>query len=415
MHALGTYRRYNARRGRFTSPSFCIPDERRATHTWVLGKTGVGKSTFLANSIVQDIRAGNGFALFDPHGDLAETVLSLFPPARRKDVVYFNPADADSPIGFNPLAQVEPDRRPLVVSTVTDALHSLWPDSWGPQLQMFLEASCGALLETPGSTLPGIGLMLTSARYRALVLRSVRDVGVRNFWERDFALMTEREQRERSLSTLNKVGQFLNDFRLRNIVGQARSGFDIDDILSGRKIFIANLAQGELGLGKSRLLGALLVVCFYLAALRRKDRSPFHMYVDEFQTFGASTFAEMLSGIRKYGVSLTLAHQYLEQLDDKLRAAIIGTIGTTVAFRVGARDAEVLAPEFSLKPDDFTTLEAHKAYVRTADRTVPLTMPPLNAKRFPSAPRRIANRCRNELAKPRHQVEKDIARLFSDA
>lgn len=157
MHALGTYRRYNARRGRFTAPSFYVPDERRLTHSWVIGKTGVGKSTFLANSILQDIRAGNGIALFDPHGDLAETVLSLFPPARRKDVIYFNPADADFPLGFNPLAGVDPDRRPVVISTVTDALHSLWPDSWGP-----------AAPDVPGSLVwsPPGGAGLYLARHR---------------------------------------------------------------------------------------------------------------------------------------------------------------------------------------------------------------------------------------------------------
>ena len=309
----------------------------------------MGKSTFLANSLIQDIRAGNGCALFDPHGDLAEQILEYVPPWRRNDVIYFNPADIEYPIGFNPLANVDPDRRPLVVSTVVDALHSLWPDSWGPQLQMFLEATCGALLEMPGATLPQINLMLTDAKFRAHVLRHVQDVGVRSFWERDFALMPEREQRERSLSTLNKVGQFLNDFRLRNIVGQPRSGFDIDDILANRKVFIANLAQGELGIGKSRLLGALLIVCFHLAALRRRDRTPFHIAVDEFHSFGASTFADMLSGVRKYGVSLTLANQYVDQLAEPLRAALFGTVGTVVAFSIGVRDAPYLAPEFSMK------------------------------------------------------------------
>ena len=153
--------------------------------------------------------------------------------------------------------------------------------------------------------------------------------------------MPEREQRERSLSTLNKVGQFLNDFRLRNIVGQPRSGFDIDDILANRKVFIANLAQGELGIGKSRLLGALLIVCFHLAALRRRDRTPFHIAVDEFHSFGASTFAEMLSGIRKYGVSLTLANQYVDQLAEPLRAALFGTVGSIVAFRIGVAGCAV--------------------------------------------------------------------------
>jgi type IV secretory pathway TraG/TraD family ATPase VirD4 len=413
MHALGTYRRYNSRRRKFTSPSFYISDEARLRHLWVIGKTGMGKSTFLANSLIEDIRAGAGCALFDPHGDLAEEILSYVPPWRRNDVIYFNPADIEYPIGFNPLANVEPDRRPLVVSTVVDALHSIWPDSWGPQLQMFLEATCGALLEMPGATLPGINLMLTDAKFRAHVLRHVKDVGVRSFWERDFALMPDRERRERSLSTLNKVGQFLSDFRLRNIVGQPRSGFDIDDIMANRKVFIANLAQGELGVGKSKLLGALLIVCFHLAALRRQDRTPFHIAIDEFHTFGASTFAEMLSGIRKYGVSLTLAHQYLDQLPESLRAAIIGTVGNIVAFRVGARDAEALAPEFSLKPDDFTGLSAHTAQVRTGERTIVLSMPALSAKRCPSGPRRVVNRCHNELAMMRADVTESIQRQMA--
>ena len=412
MHALGTYRRYNPRRRKFTSPAFHISDERRRMHTWVLGKTGMGKSTFLANSLIQDIRAGNGCALFDPHGDLAELVLSTIPPAHRNRVIYFNPADTEFPIGFNPLANVDPDRRPLIVSAVADALHSLWPDSWGPQLQMFLEASCGALLEAPGSTLAGINLMLTRPKYREEVLRHVRDVGIRSFWQRDFAHMPEREQRERSLSTLNKVGQFLSDYRLRNILGQAASGFDIEEVMTNRKVFIANLSQGTLGIGKSRLLGALLIVSFYMAALRRKERTPFHIVVDEFQTFGASTFADMLSGIRKFGVSLTLAHQYLEQLGDPLRAALIGTVGTIVSFRIGVRDAETLAPEFSLKPSDFTAMEPHKAYVRTGERSIELGMPPLSTKRFPSSLRRIVHRCRNDLAQPRRGVEKAVARLI---
>ena len=413
MHALGTYRRYNRRKRRFTSPAFCISDEQRLRHTWVIGKTGMGKSTFLANSLIQDIRAGNGCALFDPHGDLAEQILEYVPPWRRNDVIYFNPADIEYPIGFNPLANVEPDRRPLVVSTVVDALHSLWPDSWGPQLQMFLEATCGALLEMPGATLPQINLMLTDAKFRAYVLRHVRDVGVRSFWERDFALMPEREQRERSLSTLNKVGQFMNDFRLRNIVGQPRSGFDIDDILANRRVFIANLAQGELGIGKSRLLGALLIVSFHLAALRRRVRTPFHLAVDEFHSFGASTFAEMLSGVRKYGLSLTLAHQYIDQLDTSLRAALIGTVGTKVSFAIGTKDAEVLAPEVSLKPDDLSRLLPYMAYVDIGGPTLALRMPPIVAKQFPSASRRINERCRNELATPRKKAEASVGKSLA--
>src|SRR5665213_2411322 len=404
MHALGTYRRYNPRRRQFTTPSFVVSDARRLTHLWVLGKTGMGKRTFLLNSISQDIRAGRGCVLLDPKGDLARDVLAVVPPQRRRDVIYFDPTDIAFPIGFNPLSNVDPDQRPLIVSTVVDALHSLWPDSWGPQLQQFLEASVGALIEAPGATLPGINLMLTSETFRQRILAHVKDVGVRSFWDRDFRHMTDREQRERSLSTINKVAQFFNDFRLRNIVGQARSGFDVDKLLATNKIFVANLSQGQLGIGKSRLLGALLIVSFYMASLRRKERHLFPFYVDEFQTFGASTFADMLSLIRGFGVSLTLAHQYIEQLDPLLYAALVGTVGTTVAFKIGARDAEKFALEFDRKPSDLTLLEPHTALVRTGERTVQLDMPLSLLKRYPSGESRIRANCRNHLARPRAEV-----------
>jgi hypothetical protein len=176
-------------------------------------------------------------------------------------------------------------------------------------------------------------------------------------------------------------------------------------------VFIANLAQGELGIGKSKLLGALLIVSFHLAALRRKERTPFHIVLDEFQTFGASTFAEMLSGIRKYGVSLTLAHQYLDQLGEPLRAALLGTVGTTVAFRIGLRDGEILGPELSLNPSDLASLEPYAVCVATEGRTRQLAQPALLAKRFPSAPERIARRCRNQLAMRRSVAEHTIAQL----
>jgi len=415
MHALGTYRHYNRRRRRFTAPSFLISEERRLTHLWVLGKTGMGKSTFLLNSIWQDMRAGRGCVVLDPKGDLALDVLAIVPPARRRDVIYFDPADIAFPVGFNPLSNVMPDQRPLVIATSVDALHSLWPDSWGPQLQQFLEASIGALLEAPGAALPGIGLMLTSKRFRERTLTYVNDIGLRSFWLRDFQHMSDREQRDRSLSTLNKVAQFFNDFRMRNILGQTRSSLDFDDVLSSRKLFIANLSQGQLGLGKSRLLGGLLVVSFYLAALRRPERHLFQFYVDEFQTFGASTFAEMLSILRGFGVAMTLAHQFVDQLDPALFAALTGTVGTTVAFRLGTHDAERLAPEFDRKPSDLTPLDPHTALVRTGSSTIELDMPPCAAKRHPSGARRIRSNSRSRWARPRAEVERAIARYFEQA
>jgi type IV secretory pathway TraG/TraD family ATPase VirD4 len=331
---------FNFRRKRRSRPIFSITEEERSRHLWVIGKTGVGKSTFLLNVIAQDIRAGNGIGIFDPHGTLADAVLSLIPPRRRKDVVLFDPSDRDFPIGFNIFHNVPEERRPFVASSVVDCFKAIWGASWGPQLEMFLYAASAAVLDFPDGTLLGVKQIMTSKIYRARVLGNVRDPAVRDFWQTDFAKhMPEKEQRERTLSTLNKIGQLITDPTIRNIIGQPRSRLSFREIMDDRKIFIARLPQGELGIQKSSLIGALLISALHTAALQRPQHStPFHVTVDEFHNFGLG-FNEMLSGIRKFGVTLTLCHQYLAQLDDDLANAMIGTIGATLAFQLGGNDA----------------------------------------------------------------------------
>jgi hypothetical protein len=411
---LGLVRQFDPHlREEFFTP-FELSDERRLQHLFVIGRTGTGKSTALKNFILQDIAAGAGCAFFDPHGDDTEQLLSLVPPSRQPDVILYDPSDFDFPIGFNPLRDVPPLKRPFVASAIVDCFRAIWGHSWGPQVEMFVYAGVAALLDRADGSLMGLKFLLTSPRYRARVLADVQDPAIRDFWLTDFAThMPEREQRERTLSTLNKIGALIADPVIRNSIGQSRNAIDFADILTRKKIFIARLPQGELGIEKSALIGALLLSNFHLNALRRKDRAPFHLYLDEFHHFGNSTVMEMLSGIRKFGVSLTVACQYLDQLSPALRAAILGTVGTVLAFRTGTIDAQTFSAEFELKRDDaaLSALPPYRAYVRS-DQTIELRMLPMAEFKKTNMDTRIRNRCRSQYAVPRYVVEERISRFI---
>jgi hypothetical protein len=281
---------------------------------------------------------------------------------------------------------------------------------------MFVYAGVTALLDMPDGTLMGLKFLLTSRTYRARVLSQIQDPAIRNFWETDFEThMPEREQRERTLSTLNKIGALIADPTIRNSIGQSKSSINFRDILDQGKIFIARLPQGELGIEKSSLIGALLLSNFHLTALQRKDRTAFHLYLDEFHHFGNSTVIEMLSGIRKFGISLTVVCQYLDQLSPAMRSAVLGTVGTMLAFRTGALDAETLSGEFALNRDDtpLPALPPFWAYART-DRTTELCMPPISQQLRPRIARKIRDRCRSQYALPRRLVEERITRFIAN-
>lgn len=413
---LGLIRQFDPhRREEFFTP-LELSDERRLQHLFIIGRTGTGKSTALKNFILQDIAAGAGCAFFDPHGDDTLQLLSLVPPSRQKDVVLYDPSDFDFPIGFNPLHNVPPQRRPFVASAVVDCFRAIWGYSWGPQVEMFVYAGVAALLDRPDGTLMGLKFLLTSPTYRARVLSDVLDPAIRDFWQTDFAThMPEREQRERTLSTLNKIGALIADPAIRNSIGQARTAIDFSDILDRRMIFIARLPQGDLGIEKSSLIGALLLSNFHLSALRRKDRTPFHLYLDEFHHFGNSTVIEMLSGIRKFGVSLTIACQYLDQLSPAMKSAVLGTVGTMLAFRTGSLDAEALSAEFELKRDDtsLSALPPYRAYART-ERTTELYMSALPELGRAKIARKVRDRCRSQYALPRQIIDERITRFIQN-
>lgn len=353
---------------------------------------------------------------FDPHGDAADNILLHIPPRRRNDVILYDPSDQNYPIAFNILNKIPSDRRPFVASSVVDAFKSIWGYSWGPQLEQFLYNGIAALLDTPDGTLMGLKFLITSPEYRARVISYIEDPVIKNFWQTDFEeLMPEREQRERTLSTLNKIGALISDPAIRNSIGQSRTALNLKDIIDKGYILIVRLPQGQLGIEKSSLIGALLMSHIHLTALQRQNHNPFHIYADECHFVGNQTLIEMLSGIRKFGISLVLAHQYLDQLTPEFRAALLGTVGTIVSFRLGAADAKFLAPEFQLSEQDDDPLHAvppYHAYARVNGRAPLLKMTPTDAKEYPSSPKKIQNRCRSVYATPRSQVEERIERFI---
>ncbi len=338
---------------------FGIKREDRRRHMYVIGKTGMGKSTMLENLAIQDIVNGEGLAFIDPHGGTAETLLEYVPEHRKKDVVYFAPFDLDNPIAFNVMEDVGYDKRHLVTSGLMATFKKIWQDAWSARMEYILTNTLLALLEYPGATLLGVNRMYTDKVFRAKVVDNIKDPVVKDFWTKEFAGYTDRFTQEATPAIQNKIGQFTSNPLIRNIIGQPDSSFDIRKLMDEKKILIINLSKGLVGEVNMRLLGSMLTTRIFLAAMSRADQGPeqikklpdFYFYVDEFQNFANDTFAEILSEARKYKLNLTIAHQYVEQMEEQVRAAVFGNVGTTVSFRVGPFDAETLetvfAPEFT--------------------------------------------------------------------
>lgn len=326
----------------------------RGKHVYVIGKTGMGKSTMLENMAIQDIQNGEGISFIDPHGSTAEKLLDFIPQDRIDDVIYFAPFDTEHPVGFNVMEDVGYDKRHLVVSGLMGALKRIWVDAWSARMEYILQNTLLALLEYPGSTLLDVNKMLTNATFRTAVLEKVTDPIVRAFWLEEFAGFTDTYTREATPAIQNKIGQFTANPLIRNIVGQATSSFDLRKIMDEKKIFIVNLSKGRMGETNASLLGSMLTVKIYLAAMSRADEPaarvqmlPRHyFYVDEFQSMMNEAFADILSESRKYKLALTLANQYIEQMEENVRDAVFGNVGTLICFRVGPFDAEVLKTVF---------------------------------------------------------------------
>lgn len=350
---------------------FSISTADRRQHVYTLGKSGTGKTTLLKNMILQDIEAGHGIGVIDPHGDLANEILDHIPSHRIEDVVYFNPDDAEYPIGLNLIEHMPPSERHLIASGVVSIFKSVWSDSWGPRLEYILFATVAALLDCENVSLLGVTRMLSDAKYRAWVVKQIEDPMVRSFWEREFGQYEKRFLQEAIAPVQNKVGQLLMSPHLRNILGQVRSRISAKFIMDNRRIFIANLSKGKLGPDKANLIGALLVTQFQFAAMTRADiaedkRTDFFLYVDEFHSFVTDSFTSILSEARKYRLSLTLSNQYLSQLREEIKDAVLGNVGSIVSFRTGHEDAEALEKAFGMKytASHFTSLNNREVCVK---------------------------------------------------
>jgi CxxC-x17-CxxC domain-containing protein len=326
----------------------------RRKHMYVVGKTGTGKTTLLENMAMQDIQNGEGLAFIDPHGDTAYKLLDFVPKSRVNDVIYFDPGDIQFPIALNVMENVDPERRHFIASGLMAVFKKTFgPDVWSARMEYILGNTVLALLEYPGSTLLSINPMLAVKEFRKKVVENVSDPVVKAFWVQEFAKYTERFAAEATPAIQNKIGQFTSNALIRNIVGQPISSFDFRKAMDEKKIIIINLAKGRVGEDTSRLLGTMIVTKIYLAAMSRVDvvdennRPDFFFYVDEFQNFATESFANILSEARKYRLSLILAHQFMAQLDEEVRDAVIGNMGTMMTFRVGADDAEFLEKEYS--------------------------------------------------------------------
>ena len=402
---------------------FGIKMEDRLKHIYAIGKTGMGKSTLLENMVIQDIQNGEGVAFIDPHGKSAELLLDYIPEHRIKDVVYFAPFDMEYPVAFNVMEDVGADRRHLVANGLMSAFKKIWVDAWSARMEYILNNIMLALLEFPGATLLGVNRMLADKEFRNKVVSNITDPSVKSFWVDEYAKYTDKFAAEAAPAIQNKVGQFVANPIIRNIIGQSKSTFDIRKMMDERKIFIINLSKGRVGEGNANLIGSMLVTKIYLAAMSRADMSeremkaaaPFYLYVDEFQSFANESFADILSEARKYKLSLTIAHQYIEQMPDEVRAAVFGNVGTMIAFRVGATDGEVLEKEFipTFTQEDLVNLGKYQMYLKLMIDGV--SSRPFSARGLPDTKKpeinykdQVVAASREQFARPRAVVEEEI-------
>ncbi|MFA6321968.1 MAG: type IV secretion system DNA-binding domain-containing protein [Candidatus Buchananbacteria bacterium] len=402
---------------------FGIKKDDRRRHMYLVGKTGMGKSTAMENMIIQDIINGEGVALVDPHGDFAEKILDYVPNSRINDVIYFNPADYNYPISFNLLESTSSEHKHLIASGLIGVFKKLWADSWGPRLEYLLRNAILALLDYPGSTLLGVMRILTDKSYRQKVITKIQDPVVKSFWVEEYSKYPQAFQVEAIAPIQNKVGQFLSTAMIRNVVGQVKSSIDIREIMDEKKILIMNLSKGRVGEDASALLGAMMITKIQLAAMSRIDtaestRNDFYLYVDEFQNFATESFATILSEARKYRLNLIIGHQYIEQLDEIVRAAVFGNVGTLMCFRIGAADAEFLATEFApyFVEEDLVNLTKFDTYMKLMIDGVAsspfsaTTLPPLGQSVWTGNKDKVIAVSRERYAKPRAVVEDKIIR-----
>lgn len=367
---------------------FGIKDIDRRKHVYIMGKTGAGKSTLIANMAIDDIRKGRGIGIIDPHGDLCETVLDYIPKRRLNDVVYLEPFDTERTFSLNVLEIKNKQHKDLIASGIVSIFSKIYADSWGPRLEYILRNTIFTLLEIPNSTLIDALRILSDKAYRDKVVPNIQDPVIRAFWEQEFDKMTDKLRVEAISPIQNKVGQFVSSKMIRNIIGNPKSTIDLEEIMNGKKILLLNLSQGKLGEDNAALLGAMIITQIQLAAMNRafqkeEERQDFFLYVDEFQNFATSSFIKILSEARKYRLAITLANQYIDQLDVTIQKAIFGNAGTLISFVTGAGDAALLTNEFAqiYSQNDLVSLGKHEIVMKLSIDN--MTSMPFAAKTLP--------------------------------
>ena len=350
---------------------FGIKQEDRLSHMYVIGKTGVGKSTLMETLALQDLAAGRGFALVDPHGDLVEDIAAAALRDQGDRVVYLNASDPAQPFGYNPLRRVRVDKIPLAVSGLLETMKKLWPDAWGVRMEHVLRNSLYALLERDDSRLPDILKLYGNKEFRKEIVGKIQNETVRRFWTDEFESYPPRLRADACAPIQNKLGALLSDPTLRRILVDPDIDLHFRQIMDEGKVLLVNVSKGRLGEDSAFLLGGLIVSTLGLAAFSRAEadpsgRRPFFLYLDEFQSFTTLMLANMMSELRKQGIGLVFANQHLQQLDQEIRSAVIGNAGTLISFRVGAEDAAFLAREFQPKfsPEDLLNLANREMYLK---------------------------------------------------
>ena len=396
----------------------------RSRHVYIIGQTGAGKTGTLELLALSDIFHGHGYAIIDPHGDFAVNNMRFVPGSRMKDVVYFNPADTAFPLGFNPLEVTDQSQKSNISSEVIGVLKRMFGESWGPRLEYILRYTILALLDRPHTTMLDITRMLTDKKFRKETLSYCQDTVVMQFWNVEFASWNDKFQAEAIAPVLNKVGAFTANPIIRNIIGQPQSTFNIREIMDEGKILVVNLSKGLIGEDNAAILGSFIVTKIQLAAMSRQDipniedRRPFYLYVDEFQNFATDSFATILSEARKYGLNLAVANQYISQMNETVRDAVFGNVGTMMCFRVSADDSPILSKQFEPNFEALDLLQMHNRnfvinMVINGEKTPAfsgrtLTLPPYQTDNTPQ----IIEHTRRYYSRERADVEQEIRELI---
>jgi hypothetical protein len=405
--------------------TFGIKRVDRSKHIYILGKSGMGKSKLLELLMLPDLATGQGFALIDPHGDLAKEIIRYIPQERIKDTVYLDPGDGEFPFGFNLLDNIHPDYKQQIASSFVTVFKKLFGNNWNFELEHLIRYSALALLDSPISSLLSFRQLISDRSFRQQIIKYIQDPVIKSFWATEFLEWSQKYENGAVNPLLNKINQFLANPYIRNIVAQNKNTIDINDIMNSKKILILNLSKGKIGDENSAFLGSLFITKIQQAAMERArmnpdERTPFYLYVDEFQNFSTESFVNIFSEARKYNLNLTVAHQYIEQLSESIESTIFGNVGSMMVFRTGVKDAEKIIREFDpyVKVKDITNLGMRDMFIKLSidgKTTKPFSAKTLDTPEpVQDSSAQVIQNSRSVYGKPKTEVESSLNNFEQD-